>query len=171
MTDGPVSSRIYDLARATLDAIVDGWPPEQPALPDRRYVHTGTPAADSEQFVVWVPRTIGMGTGANVGQQGIAAWPDGDPGMRTVIVTVQILRAVPHVDSEGTGIVLPSVEALEKSAKVLLADAQCVQNALIAAQDAGSLAGFGNLAFETWDAIDAAGGLAGSNLRVRLGAW
>lgn len=169
--DGPVESRIYDLATACKTALEDGWPADLTPLPARRYVTIGNPAADDEQLVIWVPRTIGMGTGANVGQQGIAGYPNGIDGLRAAIVMVQLLRRIHTVDSEGTAIVLPSVTDLEADAKTLLSDVQAIANVLIDAQHNGALAGFGNLAFETADAIDASGGLAGHNHRIRLGLW
>lgn len=163
-------TRLWDLADATLTAIVDGWPADHEPLPPRRYVHVGTPAQDAAQLVVWVPRTVGTGN-ANVGRQDIVPQNQGLVGMRTAILIVQVLRAVPIVDGEGTEVMLPTPTVLSAMAKVLLGDTQAVLNCVIEAQDKKRLAGWGNLAFEAWDAIDANGGLSGGQQRLRLGAW
>lgn len=161
----PPVTRLYDIARAFLDAVVDGWPAEAPPLPSRRYVSNGLVFWDCcETLAVEVERTFGIEADPSVEQ--IIQVP-GLLGMRAATIAVWLIRKVVDIDEQGEAVVFPAADEIEDDAQVVLADAQAVLNVLIDAQRAGTLATCQGVAFENWTAQGPEGGLGGGVLRVR----
>lgn len=167
----PPVDKIYTLARASLDAIVDRWDVEAAPLPAKQYVSNGLVIWDEcEQLAVEVERTNGS--------QGDVATATIDqsfasPGfaMRTVSLAIWLIRCVADIETVGTDVVLPTAEQMEADAQVLLADPTSMLNALVAASKAGDLASCNGVAFDEWTAQGPDGGLGGGVLRVRLALY
>lgn len=161
----PPVDKIYNLARASLDAIVGRWDSDAEPLPDKQYVSNGLVIWDEcEQLAVEVERT--NGTLGDLSQPIIDQTPL--TAMRFVTLAVWLIRCVHDLQVEGENVTLPSADEMEADAQILLADPTAILNALVAARKAGDLGACGGLAFDEWTAQGPDGGLAGGVLRVRL---
>jgi hypothetical protein len=156
---------IYDLAAASLDAIVDNWPVELEPLPDRRYVTFGEVAWDCEQLVVSVERTFGVDTGDVLSENVLGIDASAPFQLRGATVACSLIRCVPVVDDQGNP---PTPVALADSATVVLADGIAMFNCLADAHRAGDLATCNGVAFEAGEAQTPDGGFGGWLTRVRL---
>lgn len=160
----PPLTALVDLAEATRDALVAGWPapPDAEPLPDRRYISNGTVIWDDcESLAVMVEATYGMEADPVLEQAtamglGFA--------IRGAIIGVAIIRCVPDMDDDGHA---PEASAVEESAAMILTDAMAVFNTLVAAQQNGQLATCNGLAFDRWASEGPQGGLGGGVLRFR----
>lgn len=165
-----MDSRLYTLARTTLDAIVAGWtvdPDVASPLPDRRYVAFGSVAWDCEQFTVSGVRAYSIE--ADVAAEQVLSGPMFYN--RAVELDLSIIRCVPDIDSSGDTVIIPTADEIELSAAIAFADQEQLTDVLIAAQEAHGLAVFSGLAFGNWTAEGPEGGFGGGNLRVRLAAF
>lgn len=163
----PTVDRIYELARQTLDAVVDRWDVSATALPAKQYVSNGVVIWDScEQVAVEVERTFGID--GNVATEVIGG--DGVPlsAMRAVGVVVWVIRCVHDIDAEGENIIIPTAAEMEADAEVLLADPTAVTNAIVAAYKAGELGVCQGVALEGGQSQGPEGGYAGWAVRLRL---
>lgn len=168
------ASPLVDLAHAVLAGVVAHWPtlpstdyPELLDLPERQYVTIGTnPIADCEQLVVIVERNFG--TQGSAAREEVVPITSGVPWLRTAVMTVQILRCVPVVDSTGDQVIVPSPAAIDHAAAGILTDADVILQCLIAAHTAGELGSCGAIALENWRAVPEQGGFAGGNTKLRL---
>lgn len=162
----PDPDRLWLLANAVKDAVVDGYADADVELPGRQYVTVGPlPPHDCEQFVVSVESTFGH-EGAI--QQEVVDPLTAKPAhaMRAARVTFHIVRCWPVMGDDGEP---PSVADEEAAAEAAMADSQLLLNAIVAAQRAGDLPRCGTVAFEQWTAITPSGGFGGGTLRLRLG--
>lgn len=156
----PVTA-LYDLAEATLSAIVAGWPVDAEPIPDRQYVSDGTIVWDCESLVVIVNSTFGTDSDVAVEQiiqEGLGF------ALRAAQIGVLILRCVPVIDDDAEP---PTAEAIDGSANVILRDSIALMNVLVAAQQNGELATCNGLAFERWSSQGPAGGFGGGILQFR----
>lgn len=160
----------YIAARSVLDAIVAAYAADAVALPDRRLVTPGVPAWDCEGVYVQVERMFAHAGDVTV-EALSAVTRTAAFALRGVGIGVTIVRCVPVVDGdpEWGDAAPPAAAAEEAAAAVILADVVLAQNAIVAAQRAGDLAGCNALAFESWSSVGPDGGLAGGVLRFRLG--
>jgi len=161
------TSRIYDLARAMLDAIVANWPTDTDlaaALPARRYVSFGTPAWDCEQVVVGPSRLYSIE--ADPSLEGLIAWKPLFAN-NAVEMNVQIIRCQPT----GDGTNPPSTTQLETIALAVHQDIEVVRQVLVDAQQNGSLATPSGLSFGNWNSLGPQGGLGGGSQVVRLATF
>lgn len=156
----PVTA-LYDLAEATLTALVAGWPDDAQPLPDRQYVSDGTVVWDCESLVVIVNSTFG--TDSDVAVEQIIQMGMGFA-LRAAQIGVLLLRCVPVVNDEGEP---PTAEEIDGSANVILRDSIALMNVLVAAQTAGELATCQGLAFERWASQGPTGGFGGGLLQFR----
>lgn len=169
----PPVDKLYTLARACLDAIVDRWDPDAEPLPGKQYVSNGIVIWDEcEQLAVEVEGTSGsagdVAAVVSIEQQFAA------PGfaMRAASVAIWLIRCVHDIKASGAGdVLLPSADEMEADAQILLADPTAMMNALVAAAKAGELATCNGVAFDTWTAQGPDGGLGGGVLRVRLALY
>jgi hypothetical protein len=162
-----VESRFYDLARATLDTIVAGWPADPTdalALPDRQYVAFGLVAWDCEQLTVSGIRSyaIEADPAQETSISGVVFYN------RAVEIAVSLIRCVPDVDVSGDTIIDPTPDAIEAAAQAAFTDQETIMDVLVAAQQARELATFGGLSFGNWTAEGPQGGFGGGTLHVRL---
>lgn len=168
----PSNDRVWQIAKAVLAAVVDGYAAESVALPARQFVSPGLPAWDCDILAVQATRTFGHA--GNVAAEIIdPQTPSAGHAMRGVALDVHLIRCVPTTHDDGTNISVPSVIEEEAAAEVILTDAQLLLNVLVAAQRAGDLPGCSGLAFEQWRNLGPSGGLGGGVLtvRVQVGAW
>lgn len=161
----PVTSRLYDLAAATLTAVGTHWPGDAEPLPDEQFVTNGLVIWEiddcAERLCTFVERTFGVE--ADVALEQITTLGAGFAN-RGATVGVTLLRCVPDLDDNT----VPTGVELDASAQIILGDAQALMNALIAAWKAGDLPGCGQLAFESWTAEGPQGGMGGGTLRMRM---
>jgi hypothetical protein len=168
------NSPSVDLAGAVLDAVVAHWPvdndglPYLTPLPERQYVWIGAaPARDCAQLTVGVERAFGT-QGGDPSREAIVSVSSGQPWLRTMVCSIELLRCITVIDQEQLKPELPEASRIIEESNVALTDADMVLECVIAAQRAGELAGCGGIAFEGWRAVNADGGLSGSSTRVRL---
>jgi hypothetical protein len=166
---GPATSTMYDLARASLDAIVAHWPDDAELLPDAQFVTGGLLAHDGcELLATGVERSYSMEADPTFEQRFTLG-----PGFtnRTLVVMCTLLRCVPVVDTDEAGnvVTIPSPAEIEASAVITLGDGQAMFNALVAAHSAGELGGCQSMAFDSWTREGPDGGVGGGTLRVLLG--
>lgn len=162
----PPVDRIYTLARATLDAVIDRWDGGAEPLPERQYVSNGIVIWDScEQVAVEVETTFGIdGNVANeiIDGSGVPVWS-----LRAVGLVVWIIRCVHDIDVVGENVIIPTAAEMEADAQILLADPTAIVNAIVAAQKAGDLP-CQSVAFERGQMQGPEGGYAGWAVRVRI---
>lgn len=153
---------LYDLAQATLDAVVAGWPAEATPLPERQYISDGAMVWDGCEFLtVLVDATFG--TEGDVSIETIIQMGMGFT-LRAALIGVGIFRCVPTVDDEGAA---PDPSEIDSSAHVVLTDAIALFNVLAGAQQAGRIATCNGLAFERWSGQPPQGGMGGGVLTFR----
>lgn len=168
------STRLVDLAHATLDAIVAGFAAAGVALPDRQLVAPGTTAAlpfDCELLAVNLDRTYGHeGNVASQTIQPLLAHPGF--AIRGASVAITLVRCCPTVASGAEYArrpKVPTVIAETAAADAILTDAMVMTNAVIAGARNGTLGTYCNsAALEDWRAIGPNGGFGGGILTMRL---
>lgn len=169
----PDPNYLFNLADAVLGAVEDYYSLvavddlAASALPTRRYVSNGLVAWDEEQVTVKVMRRFSRdATGLDSG-----SFPVGPVILRGCEMVIQILRCVPgmadDLDSGGAG-AAPTPQELGDSAKLILADAELVDHALIAGYKEGSLPGCSGLYIVGWMQDGPEGLLAGGSTTVRV---
>lgn len=159
-------SKLFDLATATIEALVAGWPDPITDLPERRYVSNGTVIWDCcEQLAVMVERTYGMD--ADVASEQFVSSPT-IVGIRACTLGIWIVREAPDIDSDGENPIFPTATAIEANAGVVLDDAEAVFKTLLGAFRRGEYAGCMGLAFEQWTSEGQEGGFVGGVTRVRV---
>jgi hypothetical protein len=164
-------TRIYDLLRGTLDAVINYWPAAASPLPDRRYVANGTVFWDACEQVAIEPIST-FGDQGDLSATLIEPRPAAAAfAMRYVLAGIWIIRCVHDMDTQGEQIIVPSAAEIEQDAESLLMDPTAVLNAIAEAIAAGELPGCGSVAFDQWDAQGPDGGYAGGVLRVRLALY
>lgn len=166
MTVGPPTTAIYDLAVATLNAVVAEWPDDATDLPDIRFVSNGQPAVDGcDVLAVSWERNY-----SNEGDPGLEQLIALGPGfaIKANILAVWLFRCVPMIDGEGDEAIFPSVAETQASALMILTDVQAVNNALVAAHARGTIGGCGRMTIDGGNAVNPQGGVGGSVTRVRL---
>jgi hypothetical protein len=160
----PPPDRLFDLAAAVFDAVVDHFAAAGEPLPDRRYIADGPPSWDCQQLTVHVERTYG--TEGNVAAEVLA--PVACLVLRGAVVAVEIVRCCPVVDSSGDEVIIPPAAEIEETAHQKLRDAVLMTNAIVAAYRAEALPGCHGIAIENWVNSGPQGGLTGGVLRVRI---
>lgn len=165
----PSADRIWQIAKAVLAAVVDGYAAEGVALPARQFVPPGLPAYDCDLLAVQLVRTFGHG-GSLAAEVLEPQTPAAGHALRGAAFDIHLIRCVPVVNDDGTP---PSTILEETAAEVILTDAQLLLNVIVAAQRSGDLPGCSGLVFEQWRTVTPQGGLAGGILTVRVmvGAW
>jgi hypothetical protein len=158
-------TRIYRLLDVIVGEVAAHYETVRVGLPERRYVSAGPPAWDCEQVAVYT-RAVYPSTGMIVPDappsfQASAGWA-----MRSALVAVEVVRAVPVLDDSGNA---PTVEELSDSARRLYGDGQLTINALITAIRSGALPDVDDVAFNDWTIVGPDGGFAGSVLAVTVG--
>lgn len=160
----PPPSRIYDIARDVLDAVVAGYLADAVDLPARRFVSLGPPAWDCELVACWVERTFG--------HAGDVLAEDPDPimaavghGLRAALLRIQIVRCYPTLSDAGDP---PTPAVMEAATATLLEDAQRVSNILVAASKAGAIGGCNSVAMLDWVSVGPDGAMAASNHGVQV---
>ncbi len=168
------ASRIFDIAAACLQAVVDHYATEGADLPARQYVANGLPAFDmteggecDEQVTVFVESTYGIG-GDPIIEDPRHQFPDLSHAMRAGVFAVTIVRCVPMIDDSSGNPVIPSPEEETESAALIYEDAVLMLNALVEAERAGELPGCGSVSFMRWTNENAQGGVGGGTLRVAI---
>lgn len=164
----PTVTRLFDLARATLDAVVAHWPIDATPLPDLQFVSNGQVIWDGcELLATAVERTFAVE--ADVGLEEFNVMGPGFAN-RAAVVLVTLLRCVPDIETNANGdiVSVPSPAETEESAALILTDAQGAFNAVLAGQKAGEIAMCNALAFESWTAEGPQGGMGGGTLRMRM---
>lgn len=164
----PDPTRIWLLANAVKDALVDGFAAAGVDLPARRFVSPGLPAWDCELLAVQAERSFGYAGNLTTEQLDPMLGAAGHT-MRAVVFALHLIRCVPVVDQAAETVLVPEVGDEEEAAETILTDAQVMLTALVAAQRAGDLPRCSGLALETWTNVGPQGGLGGGILRVRLG--
>jgi hypothetical protein len=164
---GLPSDALFVLAQATLAGIVREWPgtPESP-LPDRQFVSNGPVFWDCPQLAVSATNMFGV-----EGDTSQEIWIAQNPlvGIRGAIVTVDLMRKVPDVESgAGDEVTFPAASALTASAREIYADGVLVWNAIKATHQAGRLATCQGLAFQDWNVVGPEGGMVSSATHVRM---
>jgi hypothetical protein len=163
----PAVGRIYELARQTLDAVIDHWDVDAEPLPAKRYVSNGIVIWDQcDQLAVEVERTFGID--GNVADEQIDGSGVPIAAMRAVGVVVWVIRCVHDIDTEGENIVIPAADEMESDAMMLLADPTSITNAVVAAYKAGELGVCQGVALEGAQSQGPEGGYAGWAVRLRL---
>ena len=160
------ASRVYDVAKALLDATISY---HGGALPDRQYVSAGAPAWDCELVAVWCESTGSVEGGAELdafeSQRRLAGHT-----MRAGTFVVTIVRCTPAVpEMVGQQIKQTSVDEENAAAVDLYQDAQMIINAIREAEEAGELGTCNSVVFDTWVPIGPDGGFVGGEQRVRVG--
>jgi len=159
-----VDDRVYVLARAALDAIINNWDADAEPLPERQYVAFGLVAWDCEQLTVSISRTYGVE--ADVAAEQLVS--NQMFAMRGLEIEVSLIRCVPVADTSGDVIIIPTADDIEASARIAAIDERTIMNTLIEAQQDGDLGGCHGIAFGGWSAEGPNGGLGGGRLAVRL---
>lgn len=166
----PPVDRLFTMAQAVLDAIVDNWPDECDDLPERRFVANGTIIWDGcEQLAVSAPRTANALEG-DPATEAIVSTP-AFVGLQYGVFDITLLRCVPDLADDGGELTMPTVptpEELTTSASQILRDEGGVRNAVILAQRRGNLATCSGLVIEGWAAAGPEGTMGGGNTRIRL---
>lgn len=160
----PPVDKLKDLMHAVIDGVNNEWPVGASALPDLQYVADGAVAWDGcEILAVALDRTFITAEG-DITLEGFTSQ---SPllALTVAVVDVFLLRCVPIFDDEHEP---PDASEIETAADQILVDAQSLQNALLAAQKAGDLAGCSGLSIEGWTKAGPEGGMGGGVLRVRL---
>lgn len=154
---------LYKVARSTLDTVVDHFTAEAVAVPERRFVCDGLPAWDCEQLCTWVDRVY-VGTVDVEQVRSVDCYHE-----RVAVVGVLLVRCTPNVVKEtGQRVSLPSAQTIDDHARVVLADATLVENALLGEAGEFGLGGHRGMAFESWQRQGPEGGFSGGLLRVRI---
>lgn len=152
------SDRLYAVAAAHLAAMVAYYAGEGVELPERRYVSDGNAVAwDCEQAVVYIERTF----------QGLADVETGQAidqlEVRTAQLWLEVVRCSPVVDGDE----VPTAEAIDDNAQLVLADGIMLAAGVRAAYKAGELGGCHGLVIGEWQALGPAGGYVGGRQGVR----
>lgn len=162
----PPASRVYDIAKDVLDAVVAY---HGGSLPDRQYVSAGPPAWDCELVASWCESTSSVDGGSEVDAFESVRRLAGHT-MRAGTFVITIVRCTPAVPTTvGAQIQQTSVDEENAAALDLYQDAQMIINALRTAEEAGELGACNGLVFDTWTPIGPDGGYVGGEQRVRIG--
>lgn len=156
------ADRVYLVARAVLDAVVDHYATEGVDLPERRYVSDGPMVAwDCEQLVVYVERTFpGL---ADVEQPRVV---DGLE-VRSAVMQAEIVRCSPTIDDENA-VNFPDPAEIEASAMLTLADAVLLPAAIRAAYKAGELGCCHDVVIGGWAGLGPMGSLVGGRAQITM---
>lgn len=152
--------RLYTAARQVLDAIERYYQQSAIELPDRSYVSDGPAVAwDCEQVVVYVERTF---PGLSDFEQAQAQDPGG---LRSARLWAEVVRCSPSIEDAPT---YPTPREIEDNARLVLADAVCVEQAVRLAKREGLLSSCNGLTIDDWQGLGPAGAYAGGRLGLRI---
>jgi hypothetical protein len=162
----PVTTRVYDMVRAMLDAIVTNWPSDADPLPALQYVANGQIMWDGcEMLAATVERQANTEADVGLEQYNIQG-----PGLanRFAVVAVALIRCVPEMKVTLDEAIPPDPTDIEDSARSQLLDSEALYGAILAGHKAGTITSCNGLAYEAWTSDGPQGGFGGGTLRVRV---
>lgn len=162
------NERPWQLAKAILTAIEDGYAAEAVELPARRFVSDRRPAFVDELVSVHLVRMYGVAAASGPALEQLDTlrctnW-------RAAQFEVCLIRCAPSSEPLRDGSLRPpKVDALEASARAVMLDAMLVTDSIVAAYRRDEFGIGPNLALDSWVNLDADGLFVGGRLNVRIG--